>query len=53
LTDLTERIKVAMKIHVEAVNRTKLVREKFIVRFFRLAGNAPLPTIHPFEEDAI
>lgn len=53
LTDLTEKIRVAMKIHVEAVSRTKMVRNKFIVRFFRLAGSAPLPTIHPFEEDAI
>jgi hypothetical protein len=53
LTDLTERIRVAMKIHVEAVDRTKMVRRKFIVRFFRLAGSAPLPTIYPFEEDAI
>ena len=46
-------IRVAVKLHVEAVNRTQLVRRKLIVRLFRLAGNAPLPSIHKFEADAI
>lgn len=53
LSDLTDRIRVAVKLHVEAVNRTQLVRKKPIVRLFRLAGRAPLPSIHRFEEDAI
>jgi hypothetical protein len=44
---------VAVKLHVEAVNRTQLLRRKFIVKVFRLAGRAPLPSIHKFEDDAI
>lgn len=53
LSDITDKIRVAVKLHVEAVNRTQLVRRKLIVRTFRLAGKAPLPSIHKFEEDAI
>lgn len=53
LSDITDKIRVAVKLHVEAVNRTQLVRRKLIVRTFRLAGRAPLPSIHKFEEDAI
>lgn len=53
LSEVTDKIRVAVKLHVEAVNRTQLVRRKIIVKTFRLAGRAPLPTIHKFEEDAI
>ena len=53
LSDLTDKIRVAVKLHVEAVNRTQKVRRKLIVRFFRLAGRAPLPTVYKFEDDAI
>ena len=53
LSSITDRIRVAVKLHVEAVNRTQLVRKKLIVRLFRLAGRAPLPSIHRFEDDAI
>ncbi|MFM8446820.1 MAG: hypothetical protein ACKN92_01430, partial [Candidatus Nanopelagicaceae bacterium] len=53
LSDVTDKIRVAVKLHVEAVNRTQLVRRKFIVKAFRLAGRAPLPSIHKFEDDAI
>lgn len=53
LSDLTDKIRVAVKLHVEAVNRTLMVRRKKIVKFFRLAGRAPLPTIYKFEDDAI
>ena len=53
LSDITDKIRVAVKLHVEAVNRTQLVRRKLIVKTFRLAGRAPLPSIHKFEEDAI
>lgn len=53
LAELTDKIRVAVKLHVEAVNRTQMVRKKWIVKFFRLAGSAPLPSIHRFEEDAI
>lgn len=53
LSDVTDKIRVAVKLHVEAVNRTQLVRRKLIVKSFHLAGRAPLPTIHKFEDDAI
>lgn len=53
LSDITDKIRVAIKLHVEAVNRTQMVRRKLIVKTFRLAGRAPLPSIHKFEEDAI
>ena len=53
LSDITDRIRVAVKLHVEAVTRTQLIRRKLIVRIFRLAGRAPLPSIHKFEADAI
>lgn len=53
LSGVTDKIRVAVKLHVEAVNRTQLVRRKLVVRIFRLAGRAPLPSIHKFEEDAI
>jgi hypothetical protein len=53
LSQVTDKIRVAVKLHVEAVNRTQLVRRKFIVKAFRLAGRAPLPSIHKFEDEAI
>lgn len=53
LSDITDKVRVAVKLHVEAVNRTQLVRRKLIVKTFRLAGRAPLPTIYKFEDDAI
>lgn len=53
LSDITDKVRVAVKLHVEAVNRTQLLRRKFIVKIFRLAGRAPLPSIYKFEEDAI
>ena len=53
LSDITDKVRVAVKLHVEAVNRTQLVRRKLIVKAFRLAGRAPLPSVHKFESDAI
>ena len=43
LSDITDKIRVAVKLHVEAVNRTQMVRRKIIVKTFRLVGRAPLP----------
>lgn len=51
LRDLTEKIKIAVAIHVDAVSRTQLVRRKWINRLFRLAGHAPEPVIYEFEGD--
>lgn len=53
LEQLTDKIKVAIAIHVEAVNRTQLIRGKLVFRIFRLAGTAPLPVTYEFEADAI
>ena len=53
LEQLTDKIKVAIAIHVEAVNRTQLIRRKLVFRLFRLAGKAPLPVTYEFEADAI
>lgn len=53
LEQLTDKIKVAISIHVESVTRTQLIREKSVFRIFRLAGKAPLPVTYEFEADAI
>ena len=51
LESLNADIKIATAIHVEAVTRTQLVRKKFFIRAFRLAGHAPLPVVYEFEGD--
>ena len=53
LSGLTDKIRVAIALHTDAVARTQMVRSKFIVRLFRLAGTAPLPVTYEFEADAI
>ena len=53
LEQLTDKIKIAISIHVESVTRTQLIRSKLVFRLFRLAGTAPLPVTYEFEADAI
>ncbi|MCX6430734.1 MAG: hypothetical protein NTX12_07215 [Actinobacteria bacterium] len=53
LSELTEKIRVAISFHVDAVTRTRLVRQKLIFRVFRLAGRAPLPVTYEFEDDVL
>jgi hypothetical protein len=53
LQELTEKIKVAISMHVESVTRTQMVRRMFIIRLFRLAGSAPLPAVYEFEGDVL
>jgi hypothetical protein len=53
LSALTDKIRVAIVIHTDAVGRTQLVRSKVIVRIFRLAGTAPLPVTYEFESDVL
>jgi len=43
LSDITNKVKMAINIHLEAVNATRNVRSKIFIRLFRLAGKAPLP----------
>ena len=51
LKELTEKIKMAISMHVDAVTRTQMVRKRWFMRFFRLAGNAPEPVTYEFEGD--
>ncbi len=53
LSELTNKIRVAIAIHVDAVNRTRSVRSKLIFKVFRLAGSAPLPVTYEFEDDVL
>jgi hypothetical protein len=53
LSELTNKIRVAIVIHVDAVNRTRIVRQKMIFKIFRLAGRAPLPVTYEFEDDVL
>lgn len=53
LKDLNDKIKVAIALHVESVSRTQMVRGKWVIRTFRLAGRAPLPVVYEFEADEL
>ena len=53
LKELTEKIKMAISMHVDAVTRTQMVRKRWFMRFFRLAGNAPEPVTYEFEGDVL
>jgi hypothetical protein len=53
LSDLTTKVKLAINIHLEAVNATRNVRKKVFIRLFRLAGKAPLPVRYAFEDDVL
>ena len=53
LSGLTDKIRVAIASPTDAVGRTQMVRSKFIVRLFRLAGTAPLPITYEFESDVL
>ncbi len=53
LKELTEKIKMAISMHVDAVIRTQMVRKRWFMRFFRLAGNAPEPVTYEFEGDVL
>lgn len=53
LSELTDKIRIAIALHVDAVNRTQMVRAKMVFRVFRLAGRAPLPVTYEFEADVL
>lgn len=53
LSDITNKVKMAINIHLEAVNATRNVRSKIFTRLFRLAGKAPLPVRYEFEDDSL
>jgi len=53
LSTLTNKIRVAIALHVDAVNSTHNLRGSKMIRIFRLAGTAPLPVTYEFEEDVL
>lgn len=53
LSELTDKIRIAIAMHVDAVTRTQMVRAKPIFRIFRLAGRAPQPVTYEFEADVL
>ena len=53
LENLTERLKIAIALHVESVSAARARRGKMIYRIFRLAGHAPLPVKYAFEDDSL
>jgi hypothetical protein len=53
LSELNDKIKVAISLHVESVNRAQLIRSRWVIRTFRLAGRAPLPVTYEFEADVL
>ena len=53
LQEITDRLRIAISLHVEAVGAARSRREKLIYRAFRLAGHAPLPVKHAFEDDSL
>jgi hypothetical protein len=53
LSELNAKIKVAIALHVESVNRAQMIRSKWIIKTFRLAGRAPLPVTYEFEADVL
>ena len=53
LTILTEKITLAIAIHLEVVHSVARLRSQFIYRLFHLAGKAKLPRIYTFEEEPL
>ena len=53
LSALTDKIRVAIALHKDAVTRTQMVRAKPVFKIFRLAGGAPLPVTYEFEADVL
>jgi hypothetical protein len=53
LNAISEKISVGITIHTEAVQSAQSLRSKFVFRFFRLAGRAPLPMRYSFEDDIL
>jgi hypothetical protein len=53
LTTLTDKIKTAVAIHLEAINAVRNLRNKLVFRFFHLAGRAKWPEKYHFEDDEL
>ena len=53
LASLTDKIRTAIAIHLEAIGSVKNLREKLVFRFFHLAGKAKWPEKYHFEDDEL
>ncbi len=53
LTALTDKIRTAIAIHLEAIISVRNLRDKLVFRFFHLAGRAKWPEKYHFEEDEL
>ncbi|NBQ00843.1 MAG: hypothetical protein EBU45_02300 [Actinobacteria bacterium] len=53
LDQLTERLRVGIALHLEAVSAARARRTKPIYQVFRLAGKAPLPVKYAFEDESL
>lgn len=53
LATLTDKIRTAISIHLEAINSVKNLRQKLVFRFFHLAGRAKWPEKYHFEDDEL
>ena len=53
LAILTEKIILAISIHLEGVNSVAKLRRRRIYRLFHLAGKAKFPKVYSFEEDLL
>ena len=53
LDSLSERVRIAVALHQEAVRATRTRRDKRLIKVFRLAGRAPLPVTYPFEDEIL
>src|SRR5256885_5211281 len=53
LTDAEHRVVIARRVHNDAVRDTLRLRRRRKVRYFRLAGTAPLPEYFEFAEPEI
>lgn len=51
--DAISRVQFAHSFHTDAVTSTKEVRKKLVVRLFRLAGRAEIPTEFPASLDVV
>jgi hypothetical protein len=53
LREITEKVKIAIAVHLEAVNAVRNLRSKVIFRIFHLYGHAKLPFRYSFEDDIL
>jgi len=53
LTDAEHRVVIARRVHNDAVRDTLTLRRRRKVRYFRLAGTAPLPEYFEFAEPEV